>query len=281
MITKQLKKLLDIIASYERLAIAFSGGVDSILLLKAASMALPPEKILAVTARGPFFPKRESLEAAQAAAGFGLNHLIIDFNAAAEKEISENRPDRCYHCKKKLFTLLMEEAARRGFGLIADGGNLDDLSDYRPGAKAVRELGVISPLKEAALDKAGVRRLSAELGLASWNKPAFACLASRIPYGQTIQLETLQKIEKSEDYLLSLGFSQVRVRAHDNLARLELEPDERSRFFNQELMDQVNQQLRKIGFTHVALDLAGYQRGSLNTDISEEEIKKYSQKQLI
>lgn len=260
------------------MAIAFSGGVDSALLLKAASMALPSQELLAVTAQGPFFPKRESLEAGQAAADFGLNHLVIEFDATADKEISENPTDRCYHCKKKLFSLMMEQATKRDFDLIADGGNLDDMNDYRPGARAVHELGVISPLKEAELTKADVRRLSAELGLPTWNKPAFACLASRIPYGQTIRLETLQRVEKAEDYLLGLGFSQVRVRAHDTLARLEVEPEERSRFFDQELLDQINLRLRELGFAHVALDLAGYRSGSLNIDVAKEEIRKYSQK---
>jgi ATP-utilizing enzymes of the PP-loop superfamily len=160
---------------------------------------------------------------------------------------------------------------------VADGGNLDDLDDYRPGARAVRELGIISPLREAGLSKAEVRRLSAQMGLSTWDKPAYACLASRIPYGQALTRADLERVEKAEDLLLSLGFREVRVRCHERLARLEVGPEERPRFFDARLMDQVQRELTALGFSFVTLDLAGYRSGSLNIDVKEDDRLKYAQ----
>lgn len=277
MINNKLGKLIQIISGYQRLAIAFSGGVDSVLLLKAASLALPADQLLAVTARGPFFPKRELREAVDLASAFKLPHLTIEFNALAYENVASNPHDRCYHCKKALFQLLREQAHQRGFSTIADGGNLDDLKDYRPGAKAIEELGIISPLKLAGLNKEEVRRLSAELNLNTWDKAAFACLASRIPYGRYIEAASLERIEKAEDFLLSLGFRQVRVRAHDQLASVEVEPEERSRFFNLDFMNRVNQALKSLGFIHVTLDLGGYNSGNLNSALGENKTKEYLQ----
>lgn len=277
MINSKLEKLIQIISGYKRLAIAFSGGVDSAFLLKAASLALPADQLLAVTAQGPFFPKRELKEAGDLASAFNLPHLVIEFNALAHENVASNPPDRCYHCKRALFQLLLEQAHERGFFTIADGGNLDDLKDYRPGAKAIAELGVVSPLKLAGLNKEETRRLSADLGLSSWNKAAFACLASRVPYGRPLEAASLERIEKSEDYLLSLGFHQVRVRVHGDLASLEVDPEERSRFFSLDFMGRVNQTLKSLGFVHVALDLGGYNSGNLNSALAENKIKEYLQ----
>jgi len=259
------------------LAIAFSGGVDSAFLLKAAALALPPDKILALTATAAIFPGRERAEAESLAGELGLRHLRLDFEALAVPDLAANPPDRCYHCKLALFKQLKAAALDFGFARLADGSNLDDSGDFRPGAKAVRELGIISPLKAAGLSKAEIRLLSADLGLPTWNKPAFACLASRFPYGRPITGPALRQVESAEDYLLGLGFREIRVRHHGDLARIEVGADERPRFFDLNILDRIQAELQALGFSFVALDLGGYRSGSLNRDISEAIVDKYRQ----
>lgn len=274
----KLRHLLADLAGRGRLAVAFSGGVDSAFLLWAARRALPPADLLALTAQGPLFPRRESREAAELAEALGVSRLVLDFEALAVPLVAANPPDRCYHCKRALLERLTAAARERGFDLVADGGNLDDLDDFRPGARAVRELGIVSPLKEAGLTKTDIRRLSAENGLPTWDKPAFACLASRVPYGQALTRETLARVERAEDFLLALGFREVRVRCHDQVARLEVGADERSRFFDLNLMDRVHRELTALGFAFVALDLAGYQTGGLNRAVDQATRNKYNQR---
>ena len=273
----KFKKLTENLAASGRLALAFSGGVDSAFLLKAARETLPPENILALTARADLFPRREAAEAAELAASLGLTHLIIDFDALAVPQVAANPPDRCYHCKRALFEKLLRAAAARGFPVVADGANLDDADDFRPGARAVRELGVVSPLKQAGLTKAEIRELSRYLGLPTWDKPAFACLASRFPYGQALTPEDLVRVEKAEDLLLSLGFKNIRVRSHGRVARLEVEPQDRPRFFSLELMDRLNADLKTLGFEFAALDLGGYRSGALNQSVDQTTLDQYRQ----
>jgi uncharacterized protein len=178
-----------------------------------------------------------------------------------------NPVDRCYYCKKNIFSKIIEIAKKSNIEFIADGSNIDDMGDYRPGMKAVKELGVVSPLKEAGMGKDDIRLLSRELGLPTWDKPSYACLASRIPYGEKIDREKLEMVDKAEQYLISLGFRQLRVRHHGNMARIEVLSNERDRFFDTGLMDKVYEELKKIGFKYVALDLKGYRTGSMNEAI--------------
>lgn len=273
----KFRRLTERLKAAGRLALAFSGGVDSAFLLKAAALALPPENILAVTARAELFPRREGREAAELASALGLVHLVLDFDALSQPLVAANPPDRCYHCKKALFGDLIAAAAERGFPEVADGGNLDDADDYRPGARAVRELGVISPLKDAGLTKAEIRALSQEMNLPTWDKPAFACLASRFPYGRPITRAALARVEEAEDFLLSLGFKNIRVRSHDDLARLEVEAEDRPRFFDLAVMDLVDAKLRSLGFAFAALDLGGYRAGGLNSAVDQATRDKYRQ----
>ncbi|MDR2945449.1 MAG: ATP-dependent sacrificial sulfur transferase LarE [Candidatus Adiutrix sp.] len=274
---EKYKNLRELLRSYGRLAVAFSGGVDSAFLLKAATEALPPENVLAVTARAAIFPRREFREAAELAAALQLRHLTADLDFVTIPQLAENPPDRCYHCKKALFQTMIREAGAQGFPLVADGGNLDDADDFRPGARAVRELGVRSPLKEARLTKADIRRLSAELNLPTWNKPACACLASRFPYGQPITGEQLKQVEQAEELLLSHGFRDIRVRCHGPVARIEVGSDERSSFFDEAFMDTIDAALRALGFTFVSLDLRGFRSGGFNHSVDPATLEKYRQ----
>ena len=188
--------------------------------------------------------------------------LEVD-NFKVEKFI-ENNSDRCYHCKKEVFKVVKEIAAKHNIKYVLDGTNLDDLSDFRPGLKALEELDIISPLKECGLTKDDIRQLSKDMELNTHNKPAFACLATRIPYGTKITKELLKKIEKSEEYLISVGFKQFRVRAHNDIARIEVGKDEIHKFFNEDLLNKTNKKLKEIGFKYVTLDMAGYEMGSMN-----------------
>lgn len=265
----KLERLRQILAKTGRLVVAFSGGVDSVFLLRVAREVLPQGNLLALTARSPFFPGWETTQAAELAQSLNVPQVMMDIDLLAINAIAANPPDRCYFCKRTVMSAIIAEARSRGFEQVADGGNLDDLSDYRPGLRAVRELGVISPLKTAGLSKAEVRAFSAELGLPTWNKPAFACLASRFPYGQLLTLESLTRVEKAEDFLLGLGFREVRARCHGRMARLEVGVEERPRFFDLQLMNLVHRELLSLGFSFVALDLAGYRTGSLNSELDE------------
>lgn len=249
-----------------KLVVAFSGGVDSTFLLRVAHDVLK-SNVIAVTARSSTYPEREYKEAAQYIKSLGAKHVVIVSEELEIEGFSKNPVNRCYFCKKELFTKIRKIAEENGIGYVADGSNVDDLGDYRPGMTAVQELSVVSPLREAGMTKEDVRILSKELGLPTWDKPAFACLSSRFPYGQEITPEKLAMVDKAEQYLLDLGFRQVRVRHHGEIARIEVLAKERSRFFDEELMDNVYKELKKIGFNYVALDLKGYRTGSMNETI--------------
>ncbi len=266
----KLPGLYEILSSLESVCIAYSGGVDSTFLLKVARDVLK-ENVLAVTATSPTYPEHELKEAIGLARGIGVRHLIISSNELDIPGFSENNTDRCYYCKHELFQRLKKEAEKYRIKNIADGSNLDDTKDYRPGRRAAKELGVRSPLCEAGLTKSDIRYLSSELGLSTWNKPSLACLSSRIPYYETITEEKLKKIEKAEAFLRRLGFTQFRVRHHNTIARLEFIPEEMSLLSNAELRSSIDAALKAIGFSYVAVDLLGYRTGSMNEAIKRHE----------
>jgi pyridinium-3,5-biscarboxylic acid mononucleotide sulfurtransferase len=264
-IEEKYEHLKSSILKLEKAAVAFSGGVDSTLLTRVCSDLLG-QNALAVTVSSPMLPASEIEEAVEFTKALGIKHIIIE-EEGIDAKVAENPSNRCYFCKKIEFSNIKKAAERYGIETVLDGSNFDDLSDYRPGLKALKELATLSPLKEAGLTKADVREISKKLGLKTWNKPAFACLASRIPYGENITIEKLEKIEKSEVFLKNIGFRQFRVRSHDAIARIEVSPDEREKLFDTILMDSISKELKSYGFLYVCMELEGYKTGSLNSAI--------------
>jgi len=262
--------LLSVIRQYPSAAVAFSGGVDSSLLCRAVYDALGSNS-LAVTVLSPLIPQREADLARKTAASVGIPHKIITI-PELNPVVTANPPDRCYHCKKIIFDRIISAAAEEGISVVFDGSNKDDLQDYRPGLRALRELKVVSPLQEAGLSKEEIRELSRQLELETWDLPAYACLASRIPYHSVITKEKLTMVEKGEDSLHGLGFRQIRLRHHGEIARLEVSREERSRIMDPELMDRISGELKQLGFTYVCLELEGYRMGSLNKSLKEKEL---------
>lgn len=241
--------------------IAFSGGVDSTFLLKRAQQELG-DRVTAVTAASETFPSREFDAAMKLASDMNVQHLRTEISELDNRQFVQNAPDRCYHCKKGLYAHLKRLAAEHSLPFILDGTNLDDLGDYRPGLKAKSEEGVRSLLVEAGMTKDDIRALSKSLGLPTWNKPSFACLSSRIPYGTAIDRGKIDQLDKSEQYLLDLGFYQVRVRHHGEIARVELMPDEMAKAVQHH--QAISAALQSFGFKYVTLDLQGYRTGSMN-----------------
>ena len=262
------EKLITIIAETGKAAVAYSGGVDSTLLSKVAFDVLK-ENSIAITLVSPMNAQSEMKDAEDLAKEIGITHYMIN-DDEIEDEVLANPVNRCYFCKKIEFGRIIEKAAEVGVNVVFDGSNMDDMSDYRPGLQALSELKVISPLRMAGLTKSDIRELSHQLGLRSWNKPALACLGSRIPYGERITIEKLTKIDKSEDYLRSLGFVQFRVRSHEKMARIEVSPEERSKLFDGNLLDQISKQLKAYGYQYVCMELEGYVTGSLNRVIENK-----------
>ncbi len=253
------QRLFDWLQRVGPAAVAFSGGADSGLLLAVARDACGG-RVVALTLVAPYIARQEISEAVAFAAGLGVRHELIEFPMHASME--DNPPERCYLCKRALYERLIDAAEPLGFKAILDGTNLDDLKDYRPGLRAVRELGVLTPLLDCAIAKADVRRVSHALGLASWRKPTNACLLTRLPFGQRVVMSTLQRIEEAERVLLAQGFDWVRVRLHGGVARIEVERDQRARLLAQS--EGVVAALKALGFRHVTLDLEGYRLGSMN-----------------
>jgi uncharacterized protein len=237
--------------------------VDSTFLLKIAHDVLQ-DQVIAVTARSSTYPEREYKEAAEFTRNAGIKHIIIQSEELDIEGFTANPPNRCYLCKYELFSKIKEVAEKYGIKHIAEGSNIDDLGDYRPGMQAIKELGIISPLKDVELGKDAIRKLSKKMGLPTWDKQSFACLASRFPYGEKITRDKLAMVDRAEQYLLNLGFKQVRVRHHGDTARIEVAGKERLKFFDLELMDNVYKQFQEIGFAYTSLDLKGYRTGSMN-----------------
>ena len=252
-------------------AVAFSSGVDSTFLLKAALEALGRDNVIAVTASSCSFPERELKEAREFCEKNGVRQIICKSEELDIDGFRQNPKNRCYLCKHELFEKIWEIARQNGMNAVAEGSNMDDNGDYRPGLIAVRELGVSSPLRQAELYKEEIRELSREMGLPTWDKQSFACLSSRFVYGETISEKKLGMVDKAEQLLLDMGFHQVRVRIHGNIARIEVLPDEITKIVEEDNRTKIANQLKSYGFDYVTLDLLGYRTGSMNETLDEKE----------
>ncbi|MDR0784296.1 MAG: ATP-dependent sacrificial sulfur transferase LarE [Treponema sp.] len=273
---EKYRRLCSAIGEKGAVAVAFSGGVDSSLLCAAAFDALGP-KALAVTIVSPMLPASEAADAERVARLIGIEHVLLQYSDI-EADVAPNPVDRCYHCKRHEFGAIIDYAKTRAINAVLDGSNADDEGDYRPGLRAVAELGVISPLRDAGLAKAEIRALAKERSLPVWDKPAFACLASRIPYGDTIDVRKLAEVERAEAVLAAAGFRQARARRHSiqggALARIEVAPEERSKLFDTALLDALSQKIKEAGFLYVAFELSGYETGSMNAALKGINQKK-------
>jgi len=259
------EKLESIIGLYESALVAFSGGVDSSYLAYMTHRILG-ERMLAVTVDAPGIPKREIKEAEELAKQFDIPHRITKIEFPSNSKFFENPPDRCYFCKTGIFSKLREMAVAEGFAAVFEGSNADDASAYRPGIRAIKELGIISPLKEAGLTKLEIRELSREASLATADKPAYACLASRFPYGTFLNDEGFQRVEKAEDFLFSLGFTGLRVRDHFPVARIELPENAITRFADKPFREKIAAQFKTLGYKFITLDIEGYRSGCFDPD---------------
>ena len=263
----KLKKLQNTLQNLGSVLIAFSGGVDSTFLLKVAKDTLK-DKVFAVIAESPTYPESEVRFALEMCETLGVRRSVIQTDEFSNDNFVNNPKERCYHCKTELFSKLKQIAEQKKIPYVIDGSNYDDKSDYRPGNQAKQELGVRSPLLEAGFRKQDIRDASKAMGLPTWDKPSYACLASRIPYGTKITKEILSKIEAGEQYLHSLGFDQSRVRHHDNIVRIEVDKNSLSQIMNEDLMNKISKKFEQLGYTYVTLDLKGYRTGSMNETLS-------------
>jgi len=263
-VTRKVEKLKALLAGMQRVLIAFSGGVDSTLLLKVAVEALG-ENALAATAISETTSRHERRDAVRLAEQMGVTHLLVESQELEMTEFINNPADKCYICKKHRFSTMKALADKHGCFYVLDGSNLDDQRDFRPGIRALEELGVRSPLFEAKMTKSDIRRLSQQFGLPTWNKPSFACLASRIPYNHRITPQKLQQVDVGEDFLRDLDFSpQLRVRHYGDTVRLEIAPDDIQKLASADLRGRIVDYFKGLGFAFVTLDLEGYTMGSLN-----------------
>ena len=263
---EKLTKLKEYIASLGSLAVGFSAGVDSTLLLAVANEVLG-DKVIAVTSADASVPKRELKEAEEFCRERGIRHFTCISDPMKSEEYRHNGPDRCYFCKREIFSDIKKIAEENGIEYVAEGSNMDDLGDYRPGLRAVEELSIKSPLREAELYKADIRALSRAMGLPTWSKPAYACLASRFVYGEEITEEKLAMLDQAEQLLIELGFLTERVRIHGKLARIEVPREDIERIVKEEIRETVYKCFKELGFQFVSLDLAGYRTGSMNATI--------------
>ena len=267
---EKLIKLEGILREMENVLVAYSGGVDSTFLLKVAVDILG-DKVLAVTAVSPTYTQSEHKQACALAESIGVRHVTISTNELEDANFCENPPERCYYCKSELFGKLREIADKEKIAFIADASNLDDCLDFRPGRKAGEENNVRSPLLEAKISKEEVRLLSRNMGLETWDHPSAACLASRFPYGERITQDKLTRAEKAEDSLRELGFKQLRVRSHGDIARIEVDADSIQKITEPETRAAITKKFKDLGFTYVTADLTGYRTGSMNEPLSKEQ----------
>lgn len=262
-LNEKYENLKNYISSLESLAVAFSSGVDSTFLLKAAHDVLG-DNAIAVTAVSCSFPQRELKEAEDFCKKEGIKHIIFKSGELENKDFTQNPPNRCYFCKKNTFENIIRIAKENNIKNIAEGSNTDDNGDYRPGLQAVKELNITSPLRYAGLNKNEIRELSKALGLKTYDKQSFACLASRFPYGEEITEEKLLMVDKAEQLLLDMGFHQLRVRIHNKTARIEVEENEFPKLIEKENREKITAEFKKYGFTYISMDLQGYRTGSMN-----------------
>jgi uncharacterized protein len=260
-VLEKKQRLAAILGELDQVIVAFSAGIDSTFVLACAKEVLG-DRVLAVTAASETFPERELVEAVELASTLGVRHEVIEIREMANPHFVANNPDRCYHCKAGLYERLTTLAQERGIPWVLDGANMDDLGDYRPGRQAAKEFGIRSVLQEADIYKEELRGMAREMGLPNWEKPSFACLSSRIPYGDLITLEKVGQLDRGEERLRALGFRQIRLRHHDQIARVEVLREELARAV--EYADEITAILKEEGFSYVTLDLQGYRSGSMN-----------------
>ena len=266
---QKFENLQDILRKMKKVLVAFSGGVDSTFLLRVSRDVLGGN-VLAVIASSPTYPASEQQEALRIADDLKVSYKVIHTKELDDPNFRDNPPERCYFCKKELFSRLREIAAEENIPHVCDGSNFEDTFDFRPGSKAAQELDVRSPLKEAGLGKNEIRILSKKLGLSTWDKPAMACLSSRFPYFTSIDNKSLRQIDAAEEYLRTKGLSQLRVRHHGQVARIEIDPSDFSVIMEKKTREEIVENLKKIGYQYVTLDLTGYRTGSMNEPILDK-----------
>ena len=259
----KLEKLRDILREMGKVLLAFSGGVDSTFLLRVAHDVLG-ENVLAVIASSVTYPESEKDEAIRLAQGLNIRYKVIHTCEIENPDFAGNSPERCYFCKQELFSKLNDIAKAEGIPYVLDGSNYEDTTDYRPGMRAAEELGIRSPLKEVQLIKNEIRQLSKAFKLSTWDKPSFACLASRFPYYTKVDAQSLEQVGRAEEYLRTLGFTQIRVRHHGQVARIEIVPEEFSKIMEEKIRETIIEHFKKFGYVYIAVDLAGYRTGSMN-----------------